>query len=120
MQNSDDMSRVVKIEEESLVFDDGFKLSSEHITECCEVHYLGFDDIDISDFDGLEFDLTNDDFFERIEGYGIALKPKNGFPVRIPGYGFNNGWYSSDLTLILTNGREGRTYDITDCQVIKG
>ena len=45
------------------------------------------EDLDLSDFDGLEFDLTNDNFFERIKGYGIALKPINGWAVRIPGYG---------------------------------
>lgn len=77
------------------------------------------DDLTLSDFEGLEFDLTTDDFFERIEGFGIALKPTNGHPVRIPGYGSNNGYYSSKLDLILTDGKTfTKTYDISECQVI--
>lgn len=75
----------------------------------------------MSDFDGLEFDLTVDDFFERIEGYGIALKPLAGFPVRIPGYGHNNGYYSDQLDLILSDGGKfKKVFDVTECQTIEG
>ena len=63
--------------------------------------------------------MENDDFFERIPDYGIALRPINGHPVRIPGYRDNNGYYSSNLDLILTN-TDGRgvfkEYNITECQ----
>jgi len=73
----------------------------------------------LADFAGLEFDLTSDDFFERIVGYGIALKPIVGFPVRIPGYGSNNGYYSSDLDLVLIDGKGfSKVFDITECQDI--
>jgi hypothetical protein len=104
---------------ETIEFSNGIKLFSYHYTECCERHYLSLNDLTMSDFEGLEFDLTNDDFFERIEGYGIALKPTNGHPVRIPGYGSNNGYYSSDLSLILTNHNDfAREYNISECQDI--
>ena len=56
----------------------------------------------MNDFDGLIFNLSNDDFFERIEGYG-----------------FNNGYYSSDLTLVVSNTNYVRKYDISDCQYIQ-
>ena len=73
----------------------------------------------MADFEGLEFDLTNDNFFKRIDGYGIELIPINGFSVKIPGYGSNNGYYSANLDLILTDGKNfQKTYDITECQVI--
>lgn len=111
--------KVVKIEKESILFENGCKLFSNHEKDCCEVHYLSFKDLTIEDFDGLEFNLTTDLFFERIEGYGIALLPINGHPVRIPGYGYNNGYYSSQLDLILTDGKKiTKTYDISDCQTI--
>jgi len=111
--------KAVKIENDELVFNDGTRLLSNHDQDCCEHHYLDFASLDISDFDGLEFDLTNDDFFEKIEDYGIALKPINGFPVRIPGYGSNNGYYSSNLDLILTNGADfKKTFDISECQEV--
>ena len=111
--------KVVKIHSESLEFDNGMILKSFHKSECCEQHYLSVSDLTLDDFNGLEFDLSNDDFFERIKDYGIALKPKNGHPIRIPGYGSNNGYYSDNLSLIITNtDGEGvfRQYDITECQ----
>ncbi len=111
--------KVVKINSDSLVFDNGMILYSNHEQECCEKHYLSFSDLTLDDFKGLEFDLSNGDFFERIDGYGIALKPKNGHRVRIPGYGANNGCYSSYLDLIISN-TDGngicKQYDITECQ----
>jgi len=111
--------KVVKVDSDSVEFDNGVKLYSNHDQDCCENHYLSMDDLTIDDFEGLEFDLSNDNFFERIEDYGIALKPINGHPVRIPGYGSNNGYYSSNLDLIITN-PDGRTtykeYNISECQ----
>jgi hypothetical protein len=112
--------KVTKIDSESLIFDNGMVLSSFHDHDCCESHYLSLADLTLEDFEGLEFDLSNDDFFERIENYGIALKPKNGHPVRIPGYGSNNGYYSSNLALVLeANGEVIKRYDITECQDVK-
>ena len=108
--------KVIKVDAESLEFNNGMKLYSHHDYSCCEEHYLSMSDLTLEDFDGLEFDLTNDDFFERIDGYGIALKPINGHPVRIPGYGSNNGYYSSNLSLIITDGDFFKKYDISECQ----
>lgn len=98
-------------------FDDGTRLYSDHYQDCCETHYLNFSDLTIEDFDGLEFDLTNEDFFERIDGYGIALKPVSGHPVRIPGYASNNGYYSSNLSLVVTfPSGNSNVFDIRECQ----
>ena len=114
--------KVVRIDSDSLDFDNGITLISSHSPDCCEHHWLSLEDLTLADFDGLEFDLSNDDFFERIDGYGIALKPINGFPVRIPGYGSNNGYYSSNLSLVLSSKEDGvlKHFDISDCQVITG
>lgn len=113
---------VVKIDSDSIYFDNGIKLTHYHEKDCCEHHYLDFTHITLDDFDGLIFDLSSDDFFERIPDFGIALKPLNGFPVRIPGYGENNGYYSSNLSLILVDsfGKNIKEYDVSDCQVISG
>ena len=111
--------KVVKIDSDSLEFENGIILTSEHESDCCENHYLSLSDLTIDDFKGLEFDLTKDDFFERVEDYGIALKPINGFPVRIPGYGSNNGYYSSNLALVISDKKGfSKSFDITECQVI--
>ena len=96
-------SKVTNVSEDVLTFDDGSELSSDHEPDCCEHHYLTFKDLSLSDFDGLEFDLSSDgSFFERVEDYGIRLKPTNGHPVSVPGYGENNGYYSANLSLILS------------------
>jgi hypothetical protein len=112
-------AKVVAIAD-ALVFDNGLILSAYHSQDCCESHYLSFDDLTLADFDGLEFDLEAEDFFERIEDYGIALKPLNGFPVRIPGYGSNNGYYTSNLSLLITDtgGRTIKRFDISECQLV--
>jgi len=110
-------SKVVKVEAEALEFDNGIVLKSHHESDCCESHYLDFSDLTLADFEGLEFDLTSETFFRRIEDYGIELVPVKGFSVKVPGYGYNNGYYSHDLTLVISN-KEGftNTFDITECQ----
>lgn len=111
--------KVIQVNEEELLFDDNSKLYSNHEQDCCENHYLSFRDLTLKDFEGLEFDLNNDNFFSKIDGYGIALNPIKGFPVRVPGYGSNNGYYSTNLELVVEQeGKVKKTYDITECQEI--
>lgn len=112
--------KVIELGEESIIFDDGTKLFSNHISGCCESHYLSFKYIELEDFDGLEFDLSNDSFFERVDGFGIRLIAKNGQKISVPGYGHNNGYYSHELTLIIKNHQKNikKEYDITECQKI--
>lgn len=113
-------AKVVKVLSEGIEFDNGVRLYSYHREGCCETHYLWFRDISIEDFEGLEFDLSNDGFFERIDGYGIALKPIIGHPVRVPGYGENSGEYDSNLELIISDDKEfKKIFNISECQDVK-
>lgn len=93
--------KAVKTYYDSIEFEDGVKLFSYHDNDCCESHYLYFGDLVIEDFDELEFDFTNDNFFKRIPNYGIELIPIHGHSIKIPGYAHNNGFYSDQLDLIL-------------------
>ncbi len=112
--------KVVEIKDESIVFEDGTKLYSHHEQDCCEHHYLDFTHTSVDDFHGLEFDLTNDNFFERVKDYGIRLIPIIGHPVSIPGYGYNNGYYTDNLSLVLKfSDGTIKNYNITECQVLK-
>jgi hypothetical protein len=112
--------KVVKVSSDGLEFDNGVQLTSNHDSDCCESHYLSLADLTIADFAGLEFDLTSDAFFERINGYGIALKPLAGHPVRIPGYGINNGCYLANLDLVLSDNKVfSKVFDVSECQVIE-
>ena len=100
-----------------IVFSNGYKLTTNHESDCCEHHYWSLTDLSLSDFDNLEFDFDDDNFFGRIEGYGICLVPVNGFPIRIPAYGSNNGYYSDNLSLVLSkDDKIIKEYDITECQ----
>jgi hypothetical protein len=47
-------------------FEKNIKLFSEHECDCCENHWLDFEHITMSDFEGLEFDFTNDNFLEKM------------------------------------------------------
>jgi hypothetical protein len=115
------MNKVIKIENDELLFSDGSRLYSEHKQDCCETHYLDFTHLTLKDFEGLEFNLDGDEFFRRIAGYGIELMPIHGWSVKIPGYGSNNGYYSDNLDLVLARPRqEPIIFGITDCQTVNG
>lgn len=111
------MSKVIYVSSTSLGFDDGVTLYSEHERDCCERHWLSFSDLKLDDFDGLNFDLSGDSWFERVPGYGIRLLPLNGHQVAIPGYGQNGGFYSSNLAVVVEYpGAMKRVFDISECQ----
>ena len=61
-------AKVVKVDEDAIYFHNGFKLTSNHESDCCENHYLSFKDLSIKDFDGLEFNLNNGSFLNRLKG----------------------------------------------------
>lgn len=106
---------IESVDEFEIKFSKGYKLYSNHEQDCCESHYIHLLDLTSDDYEGLEFDLDSE-YFERIEDYGIALKPINGHPLRIPCYGNNNGYYSHNLTLVLEGNGNLTEYDITECQ----
>jgi len=110
--------KVIHIDDEKIKFEDESTLSSDHYQDCCEHHYLDFSTLILSDFEGLDFDLSGDKFFERVPDFGIRLVPVNGHPVSVPGYGSNNGYYSTDLRLVLKRPDGTREYNIDDCQVV--
>ena len=112
--------KVVSINSEQIEFENGFKLYSYHEESCCEQHSLYLNDLTIEDFDGLEFNLSNESFFKRIPGYGIELIPIHGHSVRIAGHGYNNGYYSDNMTLVVADSNNTwiNEYDISDCQTI--
>lgn len=115
-QVESNLCSVIAVNRDGIVFSNGSQLYSQHEQDCCEDHWLDFSQIKIEDFDKLLFDLSSDNFFSKIDGYGIELNPVNGWSVKIPGYGSNNGYYSSELTLVLSNSKEQRFFDISECQ----
>lgn len=110
--------KVVKVTSDIIEFNDGTILYSDHNQDCCENHYLYLEELTLNDFEGLFFDLSNDKFFKKIEGYGIELVPIFGHSVKIAGHGYNNGYYGTNLDLCIRLGEFFRKYDITECQII--
>ena len=112
---------VSSVSDKGILFSDGSLLRSEHTSDCCESHYLDFTHLSLGDFLGLTFDLSGA-FFERVPGYGIRLCPIKGYPIPVPGYGSNNGYYSDNLRLVVVRpgGKTVITYDIVDCQRVSG
>lgn len=47
------------------------------------------------------FDLESCDFFEKVDGYGIRLKPVNDYSISIPCYTEEGGDYTTNFKLIL-------------------
>lgn len=115
------MSKVIEIDKvnQKLIFDDGSILYSDHDGQCCEWHEITLGDLELSDFEGLEFDLTKESVFNKISGYGIELIPIRGHSVKIPAHGYNNGYYGDNLDLIIETPQSKIIYDITECQVIQ-
>ena len=118
------ITTVTKVSDIGILFANGIRLESQHFSDCCETHYLNFSDLTLEDFEGLEFNfsrlcLAAGTFFRRVEGYGIELLPISGWSVKIAGHGYNNGYYSDqlDLLLIFPNG-SSLTYPITECQLV--
>jgi hypothetical protein len=111
--------KVISVSNDGICFEEGYSLSSDHSQDCCESHSLDFSNTGLEEFQDLEFDLSSDDFFEKVENYGIRLKPLNGHPISVPGYGYNNGYYSTNLELVVTGPNYNKTYDITECQEIR-
>lgn len=111
---------VTHIETECLTFSDGSQLYSSHEGDCCEHHWLSTDDLKKENaFEGLLFDLSDvNTLITKIPDFGISINPVNGHPVKIPGYGSNNGYYSDNLSVVVENKTTGvtTTVDITECQ----
>jgi hypothetical protein len=112
--------KVTSVTRDCITFSNGYELRSHHDQDCCETHELTLTDINLDDFDGLEFSLSGDEFFRKVPDFGIELVPISGHPVKIPAHGYNNGYYGTNLTLVLVTPNGLREYDITECQDIQG
>lgn len=115
-----DIRTIVSVENDRVVFDDGRWLESNHEADCCEHHWLDFTEAAKDGaLVGMRLDLAGE-FFRRVPEYGIELlsASPDRLPVRVPGYGRNNGYYGNQIDLVL-RGREGMTlkrWDVTECQ----
>lgn len=121
--------RIVEIGDESLTFDNGCVLMSNHSSDCCEWHWLDFSvmrtDKYVSTVTGKSINIYEQEFdfskcvpFKKIEGTGILLRDVEGNKYLICGYGDNNGYYGTNIDLIYVDddGNVIFKYDVTECQ----
>lgn len=107
---------IEKVDDEGIYCDNGYFIYSRHDPDCCEYHWLAFEEAD-DDLVGKQLNLS-EEWFIRVEDYGIRLVPINEHEVCIPGYGQNNGYYSSNISLYIidSNGFVIQEHDVSECQ----
>lgn len=113
--------KIKEINEEKIVFDNGYELEYYHEQDCCEHVYADFEvlkDYNISTKTGKTINIKEIDFkedleelIEGIQEQGFNMISKIGEKFFVPCYNEQNGYYSSELELIL---RKGKTKEIID------
>lgn len=116
--------KIKNITESNIIFDNGYEMEAFHDRDCCEDVYADFSvlqNYNISNITGKTINIREIDFEENlnklvkgIEGQGFNLISKIGENFFVPCYNEQNGYYSSNLTLILHKQEEKETLDITD------
>lgn len=85
--------RIKEVTDNGIFMDDGTRISDYHDQDCCECVYAEFKAIKDQPIMDQEFDTI---VIESVEDAGFRL---NG--TFVPCYNYQNGWYSSDLTIIV-------------------
>ena len=98
--------KAIKLKDDVLYFDDGTTIEAIHDQDCCENVYADFKQLEDTGFFGKEFDKIN---VVGINGSGIRIND-----YFVPCYNQQNGYYSSNLVLVLKNGKESKTIDISN------
>lgn len=87
-------------------FEDGATITYEHNQDCCEMNYADFSVLDVF-YHGEEFDGCR---IEVVDKMGFCLvfldccwqSWEKSMAVFIPCYSVQNGYYSTDLTIVVT------------------
>ena len=114
--------KIKKITDEGIIFNNGYKLEHYHDQDCCEHVYADWEILktyNVSLKTGEKINIKNIDFKQTIKtlinpvpNAGFNLVSKEGEKFFVPCYNEQNGYYSSNLTLILTSVSE---LNISDC-----
>lgn len=129
--SANNIVKILRIEgnedDSKVIFENGYTLYSDHDQDCCEWHYLDFTmlkNYNIGTATGKKINIYEQKFdfskgipFTRVKKVGILLIDTEGNKYLINGYGYNNGYYSDDIKLVLTKGKLIKyRYDVTSCQ----
>lgn len=117
--------KIKEIKEDKIIFDNGYELEHYHEQDCCEHVYADFEilkDYNVSTKTGKTIDIKEIDFreslvelIEGVKGQGFNMLSKIEEKFFVPCYNEQNGYYSSDLRLILHKEKGKEIMDISDC-----
>lgn len=116
--------KIKEINEEKIIFDNGYKLEYYHEQDCCENVYADFEILrtyNLSTKTGKTIKIEEIDFEEDLEKLiegkveaGFNMISKIGEKFFVPCYNEQNGYYSSELELILYKANIKETLDISE------
>jgi len=120
--------KIVVIEDEKIIFDDGTFVMSQHKQDDWEWHWADFSVLenyninpktgDVIDIRDIEFPNDIQKGIKLVRGEGFNLVSSDGAKFFIPCYASNNGYYDTNLKLVIKRrgvGKE-RIIDIENCQ----
>ena len=122
--------KITKICEEKIEFDNGTTMSSHHKQDCCEWHWANFETLasyNLNPKTGETIDIKDIEFPDNIHrniklipGEGFNMIAKDGSRYFVPCYGENNGYYSTNLKLLIhREWKKDVEIDLTQCQSIR-
>lgn len=117
--------KILYITDEKIIFDNGYILKYYHQQDCCENVYADFEILNtynLSTKTGKEINIKEIDFeedmrhlIEGIKDTGFNMISKIGEKFFIPCYNEQNGYYGSNLELILIkNDRIYESFNISE------
>lgn len=116
--------KIKTLNENDLEFDNGVLLGAFHEQDCCENVYADFGylkNYNILPHTGetisiynVEFDEDIENHIQGLQGEGFNLIAKDESKWFVPCHNEQNGYYSSNLTLVVKRGSETKKIDISD------
>lgn len=116
--------KIKQIDEDKIVFDNNYELRYYHEQDCCESVYADFEmlkNYNVSVKTGKNINIKEIEFAETLESL-VEGVPQAGFNIIsitgekffVPCYNEQNGYYSSDLELILVKDKTQEIMDISE------
>ena len=111
--------KITKWDEDRITFDDGSYISYDHNQDCCEYNYADFSVLDVmlgrdkdyTEFDSFKINAVDDGGFLiklKLPDNRILCKPYRN--IFIPCYSEQNGYYTTNITIIHSD-KDGNVID---------
>lgn len=88
--------KIIKITDDSILFDNGSEITFDHDQDCCENNYADFSQLEES---ALNCEFPENLTFEKVERSGFRFGGVGTFMFFVPCYSDQNGYYSSDIDI---------------------